>query len=302
MKLGTAVRSYRYGPAVRPVFVVGCPRSGTSWVRNILGRHPGVHAGPESHLYPTVHGVAMTWGEGPARWSEIGARYDTLSGHGGSGPHRWIDRASFGELLDTAAGSPRHSLDVADDVVAGVLDHYTRRRRLGPDVVLVEKTPEHIRWAGRILDRFPDARIVEVRRDGRDVCVSMERRATRVSWPPRDRQEQIERWIEAVELGLRCGADARYAPRWHVVGFEDLTTARCAELSRLFAFVGLDADNALIGHIAAATDISRQHITGDGEHVRTGAMGDWRRYFDQSDVALFDELAGDLSRRIGYGA
>ena len=285
---------------MRTVFVVGCPRSGTSWVRNILGGHPGVHAGPESHLYPTVHGVAASWSDGPPRWPDVGARYDTLSGHGGSGPHRWIDRSSFATLLDEAETSTRPTLERADGVVAGVLDHYTRRWRLHPATVLVEKTPEHIRWADRILARFPDARVVEVRRDGRDVCVSMERRATRVAWPPRERNEQIARWVEAIQLGVRFAADDDFASRWHVVRFEDLTADRNAQIARLFALLELDADARLVDDIAAANDISRQVGAADGEHVRTGAVGDWRTYFDESDSGLFEQLAGDLARQVGY--
>lgn len=285
---------------MRPVFVVGCPRSGTSWVRNILGAHPAAHAGPESHLYPTVHGVADTWGDGPARWADVLARYDAHAGHGGAGPHRWIDRAGFGRLLAHADGLGGPSIERADDIVAGVIDHYGARVRLGPETILVEKTPEHIFWADRILARFSEARIVEVRRDGRDVCVSMERRGTRVAWPPRERAEQIRRWVEAVSVGLRCSAAHAGSGRWHVVRFEDLTADRRRELGRLFSFAGLDVDAELVDAIASSTEITRQRIVGDGEHVRSGAVGDWRAYLDDADLQLFDAMAGDLSRAIGY--
>lgn len=286
---------------MRTVFVVGCPRSGTSWVRNILGAHPGVHAGPESHLYPTVHGVLR---EGRA-WDAVIERYDALAFHGGAGPHRWIDRASFASLVGVAAGRGGEApapdvLDAADAVVAGVITHYRARRRLADSVVLVEKTPDHIRWASRILDRSDGSLIVEVRRDGRDVCVSMERRAQRVAWPPKERREQIMRWTEAVSSGLRLAADPVRADRWHVVRFEDLSGDRDAEIRRLFAFAEIDDDPALVARVAAATDISRQVGTGDGEHVRTGAVGDWRRYFDRADCDLFEELAGDVQRQAGY--
>ena len=306
VKPGLAALSQRYGPAmgdaarVRPVFVVGCPRSGTSWIRNILGRHPEVHAGPESHLYPTIHGVVVSWGEHERRWAEVLTRFDGLSGHAGAGLHRWIDRARLVQLLDAAQLRPDPPLEVADDLVAAVVDHYATRRRLAAGTVLVEKTPDHIRWAERILERFPDARVVEVRRDGRDVCVSMERRARRVAWLPTDRRLQIDRWTDAIDLGLRLSVDPRFASRWLVVRYEDLTDAPNAEIDRLFAFTDVDASAALVDGIAAATHISRQRITGDGEHVRTGGVGDWRRYFDRSDIELFERHAGELSRRAGY--
>src|SRR5919106_347245 len=37
------------------VFIVGCQRSGTKWVRSIFAAHPDVVTGPESHLFPTLY-------------------------------------------------------------------------------------------------------------------------------------------------------------------------------------------------------------------------------------------------------
>ena len=56
-------------------------------------------------------------------------------------------------------------------------------------------------YADRILRWWPDADIVEVLRDGRDVCVSLAHKSEVAEWAPWDRSDQIDRWIQAVDRG-----------------------------------------------------------------------------------------------------
>ena len=80
----------------------------------------------------------------------------------------WIERDAFVDLVVRAMASDLPSdADVADQLVAEIYDHIVWQRRLGPDRMLVDKTPWHLRHARRILRRFPDAKVVEVLRDGR---------------------------------------------------------------------------------------------------------------------------------------
>lgn len=267
-------------------------------MRNILNGHPEVRCGPESHLYTIVHEVVIGAGGGAVPWAEVMARYDSF-GDRNVGPHRWIDRAGMAGLVEDAAAAD-DPLAAADDLVAAVFEQYGRRHRLGPDTTLVEKTPNHLFHADRILQRFPEARFIEVRRDGRDVCVSLERRAQRIDWPPKHRADQIAMWKTAMVHGLSLSADPRYAPRWHVVRYEDLIADRVGQIESMFSFLGLDTDQVIVGDIATRTDISQQRIVGDGEHVRKGEVGDWRNYFDDGDVALFDRMAGDVLASAGY--
>lgn len=284
---------------MRLAFVVGCPRSGTSWVRNILDRHPDVTCGPESHLFQLFHDGLTSDVDGTANWGGVLARYDTYLTRV-VGPHRWVDRAALVQLLEQAAATTGDPHDIADEMIDAVLRGFVESRRLRPGSVLVEKTPHHIFHAARIMRRFPEAQIIEVRRDGRDVCVSMQHRATRVDWPPKLRRDQIAMWTAAVDEGMRCSADPVFHDRWHVLHYEDLIDDRRLHIARLFEFLQLELSQSVLDSIVTDTHISRVVIAGDGEHVRKGAVGDWRTNFSTDDNELFAKLAGDTFVSAGY--
>lgn len=296
-ELASIAWNVRVPPPMRYAFVVGCPRSGTSWVLRILLRHPQVFSGPESALYPMIFPIATSAGRD--RWAQVLARYDHRAGHA-FGVHRWIGRDDFVALLDAVERSGVDAAAGVDEVVAGVLGDYARRRRLEGEALLVEKTPNHLYYADRLLRRFPGSMVIEVVRDGRDVCVSMQQRAQRVSWPPRERDRQIRAWVNAVERGITLRRVPEFASRWHVVRYEELHDDPPRRIGDLFAVLSLPASVEELARIAADSHISNEPIRGEGEHVRTGIVGDWRTHFDEHDVALFEQLAGPTARAAGY--
>jgi Flp pilus assembly protein TadD len=121
-------------PGPRPVFVVGMPRSGTSLVEQILASHPQAFgAGELPDLKELADAVAT-------------------------------DGRVFPEVVRSLS---RH------DLAALGARYRDRLRALAPDArVIVDKMPGNLKLVGLIRLALPDARIVQVRRDGLDTCLS----------------------------------------------------------------------------------------------------------------------------------
>lgn len=126
-------------PSPRPVFIVGMARSGTSLVEQILASHPQVYGAGELIRIPNLARRLL----GPA---------------GGSGP---------GALAAAAAQVGRADVEAA---ARDYLD-YTGARSEGAARV-TDKLPENYHHVGVVAALFPNARIVWVRRDPVDLCVS----------------------------------------------------------------------------------------------------------------------------------
>src|ERR1700682_5616707 len=73
------------------LFVVGCPRSGTTWVQRLLATHPGIRTGQESDVFDQYIGPQLrTWQH------ELDPQ---ASGRGGVGLGCYFQDGEFRRLL-----------------------------------------------------------------------------------------------------------------------------------------------------------------------------------------------------------
>src|SRR3954462_9045030 len=140
--------------AIRPVFVVGVPRSGTTWIQRMLAMHPEAWGLLETYMFSRGRGLGGLLDSAPRL--EEGDLALPPPGLG-----RVFDRAELvGELRAIATRWLTHGSDGARFVI--------------------EKSPWHLWDLDVIAEILPEARFVHVMRDGRDVAVSVI--AARGSW------------------------------------------------------------------------------------------------------------------------
>lgn len=273
--------------AAPPVFVVGNPRSGTTWLFEVLEAHPEVAGVFESWMFHEQFGFAGMFDR--RLWNaEIIGRWEREFGRGlGLGP-----------------------LASRDEVVADVRELSSRwlGRALGPEHrFLVEKTPMHLHFAPLIGEVFPEARFVEVIRDGRDVAVST--LAAARGWHPEIASKDGDStsalgvadlardWRICVDVGARH--EKALAGRWLRVRFEDLRADFAGTVSQVLTFCGIPADAKTVERMHAATAIAT-HETGERRFRRAGRVGDWRSEFSLYDAWRFDRVAGEALVETGY--
>ncbi|MER5173779.1 sulfotransferase family protein [Thioclava kandeliae] len=129
----------------QPCFLVGAPRSGTTWLQRVLQAHPAICGGEESHFFTLL--------AHPMTETDVMAEY----GDRPVGPLAYVSRGEFDGIL----------LDVWDKL-------FTRTWAAKPDAIVhLEKTPFHSLCMEQILHLFPQARFVHLVRDSRAVSASL---------------------------------------------------------------------------------------------------------------------------------
>jgi hypothetical protein len=261
-----SVKAAPYSDLKSLVVIGGSPRSGTTLLRSILGRHPAIFAGPETTLF--LHRISSP--------KDLGERLD------------W-DPA---EIEDWQCDS-RSQAEFIERCAAAVLARSGRG-------IWVEKTPHNVGRFGFVRRRFPHAKLVHIVRDGRDVVCSLRRqpfsKVKRAAWDSADAARQCAiQWRNAMRAGLRFRAD----PAYYELRYEDLVRDPKPTLVALLAFLGLPWTDSLL-------DTALQPLSPDRFEPRASialfqsAIGRWRTDLTAEDLAALYPLIGTLLSQLGY--
>lgn len=278
------------------VFVVGAPRSGTSWLQQLLASHPCVSTGQESGILQYVVPQLRIW-------------------------QREMDRIEAGELV---TGLTCY-FNEAEFVV--ILRRYMfsllapMRASIPNGGLFIEKTPGHVEFLTEIGRLLPQAYVVHIVRDARDVTASIvaASRSWAAEWAPDDALKAAQMWAHYVGAARR-GRQGLNPDRYFEVHYEDLVHDTRGTLLSLSTALGLEwtsdeLEQALEKNTAKSAKAGRatpiplygEAATARGstmqkpdDFVRKARVGSWREDLGPIARAKVWIAARHLMRDLGY--
>lgn len=252
------------------VLLVGCARSGTSILGELIASHPAV-----KYIFEAHH----IW---------------ELGGLGTNDSHR----------LTADHALPPIKKEVRDWFEAQSPGAAT----------LVEKNPRNILRIPYVHEIFPEARIVHILRDGRDVACSMVPGCGRNEWshlkPPGWRdffasyagaERCAAAWKQIMEIGLD---DLRQVPHLQI-RYEDLVSHPVPVMRQVLAYMGLDLHPQVVAFCSRVADeTANSYHAGvqdrwySNDHRRR--VGRWRENLTLQEQAKIDTLLAPLLSQLGY--
>lgn len=189
----------------KSIFIVGCPRSGTTLLQSLLACSPETSNFPESHLYSSslrkVGSTTLAWG---FRYREVSEEFYRRIGIG----IEWLPEAP-----KWFAGV---SVQACSDYLAQCLINAATAKHAG---VVLEKTPLHLRFIEQIENSFAkldtQAHFVHVIRDGVETAASLSHASQRWrrSYTP---AEALQRWQRDIARSHKyCDVDGHYYVAYH---------------------------------------------------------------------------------------
>ncbi len=163
-------------------------------------------------------------------------------------------------------------------------------------------TPEHLLHLPRIKQLIPEALIIHVIRDGRDVALSADKVGF-VKRAPWDRAPSVMAaglyWDWIVRRGRRHGR--ALGNDYLEVRFEELVTDPRRTLAKLGEFVehDLDYDRILKVGIGSVSQPNTS-FAGPSGSEEFNPIGRWRRGFSPDQLLMFEGLVGDTLKELGY--
>jgi hypothetical protein len=275
------------------LFIVGCPRSGTTLLKRMLDAHPQIAITRETHwitrYYRKRKGLTP---EGMATSELIPKLFEYHRF-----PHLKVSRAELQSMLRT---EPPISYA---DFVTGIFDLYGERK--GKPLV-GDKTPGYVRSIPLLHSLWPETRFVHLIRDGRDVCLSVSKwRLVNYTLGHfrsyhEDPVTTAALWWEwhvrsGQEGGMSLGPDL-----YQEVRYESLVAYPARECAALCGLLNVSYDAAMLRFHEGRTQTGPGLSSNRSWLPPTPGIRDWRSQMCNEDLERFEAVAGDLLKELGY--
>jgi hypothetical protein len=272
----------------RPVFILGSPRSGTTLLYHMI-----LSAGNFA-VYRTESNVFNLL---VPRFGDLSVRRN----------RRALMKVWLGSKLLTRSGLEASEIEHkvlencrnGGDFLRIVMGEIARKQGVER---WADCTPDHLLYLSEIKREIPEALVVHILRDGRDVALSLDKQGW-IRPLPWDRRKSILvaglywQWIvnKGREDGGKLGAD------YIEIHFEDLIQSPLPTLAKLSQFIGHDLDYDKIREVGIGSVSSPNtsfETESDGQEFNP--VGRWRDQFPAEYLAAFESLVGGTLENLGY--
>jgi hypothetical protein len=165
-----------------------------------------------------------------------------------------------------------------------------------------ENSPEGMLYLPLIKQLIPDALIVHIIRDGRDVATSLGRLRYVRPFPWEDRYSIIGcgiYWEWIVRHGREFGKSS--GPDYMEVHFEELLAHPQETLDQIGRFIGQSLDYETIQRVGYGS-VSKPNTSFQSQDAKAGfnPVGRWKQSFSPQELSLFERLVGNTLQELGY--
>lgn len=265
------------------VFALGCPKSGTTWLENLLDGHPEmVVKGEGAFAYQLIPLLSQAF-----------AKFNEHQKH----------LAEYARLRDVDL------LLTARTIVDGQFARYIEAS--GCDLsklrIVGDKTPQHTIGMVALSQLYPGAKFVHIIRDPRDAATS--------AWhhfgknDKRSFEDYVRYFITQVwpvNVGGARKAAANLPGKYLEVRYEDLHTDETAQVKRILDFLGVDSSDATVAQCVESGSFKRRsggRERGDSNSshfYRNGQVADWMNHLPVELAESCCSAVAPLMSACGY--
>jgi Sulfotransferase family len=290
---------------LRLVWLLGSPRSGSTWLMRQLAGHPAVVPVNEPLIGQHL---------GPFFSDEPGIRAEDLDSSNFT-PSRYLRDA--GQYFFAEEFRDVWLPALGDMMRARFHAHAAARSSDVPvsETFLVIKEPHGSQAADLIMEALPQSRLLFLLRDGRDVVDSELAAASKGSWlqevfpvvggiGPDERlafaEQSAHKWVWRTEVVEQAYA-AHQGPKL-LVRYEDMRADAAAHMRRVFDWLELEISDADLEALVEGQSFERMPAEhrGPDRIFRAAKPGLWRESLTEDEQDVVERVMGPKLRALGY--
>jgi hypothetical protein len=286
------------------IFIVGSSRSGTTMLGRILGAHSRIYTFDELHVFEHL----LSWKIIQDQIElEVGELIRILERLFTSAREGFFEKVVTGRYDSAARAVLKESKDhSAITVYKTFLDFETRIRGKATPC---EQTPRYVFYSSGILSMFPEARIINIVRDPRDVLLSQKNKWRRRFLGARNipLREALRSWVNyhpytITQLWCSCihaASSCDYHSRFHSVRYEDLVVKPEETVRSLCEFLSIEFEENMLNIPTVGSSMGEDaaHETG----IASTRSGRWRRGgLSEVEINICESIAWQEMPEFGY--
>lgn len=193
----------------RPIFIVGCERSGTTMLRLILHSHTNIAIPPQTKYIKKVYKRRLFFGN----LSKLKSRNKIAKWFSDNHNKKTkiIDLGIDQNDIQNEMMKSGNSLGAILSTIFKLYSKQNKKSRWG------DKHPYYIKYMDQLFKLFPDAQVIHIIRDGRDAVASLKS----MPWWKNNSIYSMLNWQEAISNGRK--AKLRYSSNQFIeIRYEDI--------------------------------------------------------------------------------
>ena len=271
----------------KPIFIACAPRSGSTLLRLILDAHPRLAVPSPCWMYELNYPYLYSYGDLANKDNFRGLAQDIHD-------NNFVQNMALGLDVDGLMEA------ATEQSFKGLYEaiHIVNAKSKGK-VRWGEKSPRDCYWIDDIIHDFPDAQILHLTRDGRDMAIDI---CQSEEMLPNNLYAAANIWRENNTAVINSAKNLN-KDNYYRIRYEDLCSDPEAALKKLCDFIGEDYDNAMLAH--NETDSTKQWSS-KANHVKTGRPINtdycemYKTRLPENDIRTLDAFIGDLLKEFGY--
>ena len=270
--------------AIIPIFIGGCPRSGTTMLGSILGSAENCVVTPESHFKQSIPiRLGVDWEKGLERESFIQKLEKNF-------------RFKIWEI-------PIPELDLPEQLTYGdyrmllltLVKQYSILNGFNGWTYWIDHTPQNIQNVLMLLKIFPDAKFIHIVRDPRAVAASV----LPLDWGPNEAEEAAIFWAQKLSYGLVL---EQYYPQICLrVYYEDILNNPSDTIKKICSYCNINfKEDILSGDNIVLPEYTKRQHSLVGNFPNISKLNSWQNKLKRWQIFKIEEKLGDLMELMGY--
>ena len=274
-----------------PVFFVGAPKSGTTFLFSLFDNHPATVSLLETGLFGLKLWDGMTEGEFERQFAKYLKYWSTAENPSSANLDIEAVTQRAMALRREFPGRSLHRICL-EAILEGAIEQVDVARYQGL-THFVEKTPRHYNTIEELFRAYPNARVVHVVRDPRDNYLALKR------WMRRKNELDFHPLAflrDRVLSGLsqaRINAE-KYGPQYKIVFYEDLLVHQDRLIRPICDWIELPWDDCLMEPsmqgLPYGGNSGKEELAGKLHAFDRRPIGRWKKELSAREVVLLDQV------------